>query len=128
MSFIGMNAGALTVKVVALRQDVVTAATAAHQGRPREKLGELLAAPRFADVQYFGVSGALGHITEDSAIQRALRETAGESDGIASLGGESFLVYALEKGRIVDVHVQQVLECAASRTARQAASFDAASV
>ena len=30
--------------------------------------------PEFADAEYFGVSGHLGHISELAAIQRALQE------------------------------------------------------
>ena len=103
MSFIGINIGALTVKAVALRGDTTTAAITAHQGRPLEALSRLLAGPQFADAEFFAVSGALGHITEVAAIQRALRETAGAFDAVASLGGESFLVYILAAGRIVNV-------------------------
>lgn len=57
----------------------------------------------FADAGYFGVSGHRGHISEVAAIQRALRELPGEFDAIASLGGESFLVYHLADGRITSV-------------------------
>jgi len=103
MSFVGTNVGALSVKIVALRRDAVTAVTATHQGRPLEMPGQLLAAPEFADAESFGVSGALGNITEVAAIQRAMREIGGEFDAIASLGGESFLVYILANGRIVSV-------------------------
>ena len=47
----------------------------------------------FADADYFGVSGHLGHISEVAAIQRALREVKSDFDAVVSLGGESFLVY-----------------------------------
>jgi activator of 2-hydroxyglutaryl-CoA dehydratase len=103
MSFVGISIGALTVKAVTLRGDTTTAVMAAHQGRPLEVLGKLIAAPQFADVEYFGVTGALGHITEVAVIQRALRETGCAFDAIASLGGESFLVYILADGRIANV-------------------------
>ena len=103
MSYIGVNIGALTVKVVALRTDATIAKVMAHQGRPLEVLQELLALPEFADAEYFGVSGHLGHISELAAIQRALREAGGQSDAVASLGGESFLVYMLADGRITNV-------------------------
>jgi activator of 2-hydroxyglutaryl-CoA dehydratase len=75
----------------------------AHQGRPLEVLGWLLAMSQFADAEFFGVSGSLGHITEVAAIQRALRETGGAYDAVASLGGESFLVYILADGRVANV-------------------------
>lgn len=58
-----------------------------------------------------GVAGALGHITEVAAIQRAVRETAEEFDAVVSLGGESFLVYTLVDGRIA--HVLSHNTCAA---------------
>ncbi|MGA2171303.1 MAG: acyl-CoA dehydratase activase, partial [Terracidiphilus sp.] len=107
MSFVGINIGALTVKVVAVQSHVKNARVMAHQGRPLEVLEQLLAQPEFAGAEYFGVSGHLGHISEFAAIQRALREVReraqGEFDAVASLGGESFLVYALTDGRVTNV-------------------------
>ena len=103
MSFVGINIGALTVKVVALRADTRSAKVLAHQGRPLEVLKELLALPEFAHTEYFGVSGHLGHISELAAIQRALKEVKGEFDAVVSLGGESFLVYMLVDGKIINV-------------------------
>ncbi len=103
MSYIGVNVGALTVKVAVLRGRARTGRVVPHLGRPLEVLRELLAGAEFADAEYFGVSGHLGHISEVAAIQRALRETAGEFDAVVSLGGESFLVYLLADGRITNV-------------------------
>jgi hypothetical protein len=80
MSSIGTNAGALTAKVVAPPS-----------------------APCFADAEYSGACGSLGRITEVAAIQRALCEAGGESDAVAPLGGETFLVHAPERGLIVNV-------------------------
>src|SRR5271165_3519199 len=100
MCHVGVNVGALTVKVVALRSTGTLARVVAHQGRPLEVLRELLAA-EFADGEFFGVSGPMGQISEVAAIQRALRELSGASefDAVAALGGESFLVYILLDGR-----------------------------
>ncbi len=103
MSYVGVNIGALTVKVAALRGETRSATVLAHQGRPLEILTEVLARPEFADAEYFGVSGQLGHISEVAAVQRALREVGGTFDAVASLGGESFLVYLLMDGRITNV-------------------------
>jgi predicted CoA-substrate-specific enzyme activase len=103
MSVVGINVGALTVKAVALSGDERIAAVSAHRGRPLEALEKLLAAPDFAGAEYFGVCGVLGHITEVAAIQRALKEAGGGYDAVASLGGESFLVYTIEDGRIANV-------------------------
>jgi len=111
MSHVGVNIGALTVKVVTLRGDARSARVVAHQGRPLEVLSGLLAEPEFADAVAIGVSGHLGHIPEVTAIQRALRETAGGFDAVVSLGGESFLVYILADGRIA--HVLSHNKCAA---------------
>ena len=111
MSHVGINIGALMVKVVCLRPDAREAVVVAHQGRPLQVLEELLARPDFADVEAFGVSGHLGHVPEVAAIQRALGETAGRFDAVASLGGESFLVYILADGRIA--HVLSHNQCAA---------------
>ena len=111
MSCIGINIGALTVKVVAVEAGAKHARVMAHQGRPREVLGQLLALPEFSGAEYFGVSGQLGHISEFAAIQRALSEGSGEFDAVVSLGGESFLVYALAAGRVI--HVLSHNKCAA---------------
>ncbi len=102
MAHVGVNVGALTVKVVSLRGDETIARVAAHQGRPVEVLRQMLAAD-FADGAYFGVSGGVGHISEAAAIQRALRELGGAFDAVAALGGESFLVYILAAGKISGV-------------------------
>ena len=103
MSYVGVNIGALTVKVAALQGDARSATVLAHQGRPLEILDEVLACPEFADAEFFGVSGQLGHISEVAAVQRALREVDGTFDAVVSLGGESFLVYLLMDGRITNV-------------------------
>lgn len=111
MTVVGISIGALSVKAVALRGAATTAVMAAHQGRPLEVLDRLLGGPECADAEFFGVAGALGHITEVAAIQRALPETAEEFDAVVSLGGESFLVYTLVDGRIA--HVLSHNKCAA---------------
>ncbi|THJ16562.1 MAG: hypothetical protein CAF42_011430 [Nitrospira sp. CG24B] len=103
MSYVGVNIGALTVKVASLRSDTRNAIVLAHQGRPLEILNEILGRQEFNDAEYFGVSGQLGHISEVAAVQRALREVGGTFDAVASLGGESFLVYLLMDGRITNV-------------------------
>jgi len=107
MSYVGINIGALTVKVVRVRLNDRSAKVIAHQRRPLEVLDRLLAAPDFKDAEYFGVSGQLGHISEFAAIQRALRDVReraeGEFDAVASLGGESLLVYTLADGRVTNV-------------------------
>jgi len=103
MAVVGVNIGALSVKVVALRGEQKCAKVVSHQGRPLEVLQEMLAESEFADAVSYGVSGHLGHLTEAAAIQRALRELNGNFDAVASLGGESFLVYMLSDGRITNV-------------------------
>lgn len=103
MSYVGINIGALTVKVAALQGDSRRAMVVAHQGRPLEILKELLSGVEFADAVYFGVSGRLGHISEVAAIQRALQELPGTFDAVASLGGESFLTFIVADGRIINV-------------------------
>jgi activator of 2-hydroxyglutaryl-CoA dehydratase len=103
VSYVGINVGAITVKAVALKDAAMTGRVQAHQGRPLDVLNRILAAPEFADAEYFGVSGSVGHISEAAAIQRALQELAGAFDAVVSLGGESFLVYTVANGRITNV-------------------------
>ncbi|MCF7762437.1 MAG: acyl-CoA dehydratase activase [Verrucomicrobia bacterium] len=102
-SHVGINIGAVTVKVVSLRDEVRTSRIRPHHGRVRAVLTELLAEPEFLHADFFGVSGLLGHIFEVTAIQRALPEVAGDFDAVVSLGGESFLVYLIADGQIRDV-------------------------
>jgi predicted CoA-substrate-specific enzyme activase len=111
MAFIGINVGSLSVKVAAVRGDGRSAVAVAHRGQPREVLAEVLAGPAFADAEAFGVCGHGGSVSEVAAIQRALKESGGAFDAVASLGGESFLVYLVAGGRIV--HVLSHNKCAA---------------
>jgi activator of 2-hydroxyglutaryl-CoA dehydratase len=108
--YVGVNIGALTVKVVALKGEAPVGFWAqAHQGRPREVLEEILGREEIGADRYVGVCGHLGHISEVAAIQRALEaldalDGSSEAyDGVASLGGESFLVYAVHGKRILSV-------------------------
>ncbi len=111
MACVGVNIGALTVKVVALRGDQKLAQVRLHQGRPVEVLQAMLAGGDLANAEFFGVSGQLGHLSEVAAIQRALKELHEHFDAAVSLGGESFLVYLLTADRIT--HVLSHNKCAA---------------
>jgi len=73
MPCVGINVGALTVKVVAVGGGSVVGRVVPHRGRPLEVLAELREQPEFAAAKSFGVSGRLGHIAESAAIQRAAR-------------------------------------------------------
>ena len=103
MKHVGINIGALTVKLAALNGAEINATVVPHQGRPLAVLEKLLAESDYANAAYFGVSGHLGHISEAAAIQRALDEVKDEFDAVVSLGGESFLVYIIADGRISNV-------------------------
>ena len=108
---VGVNIGSLSVKVVALRGDERTACVAAHQGRPLDVLRGLLGGEKFRGAGSFGVCGQGGHLSEAAAIQRALAGLPGSFDAVVSLGGESFLVYLIDAGRIA--HVLSHNKCAA---------------
>jgi predicted CoA-substrate-specific enzyme activase len=99
----GVNIGALSVKAVALHGERRDARVALHCGRPAETLKQMLAEAVFADVEFFGVAGQLGHLTEVAAIRRALLELSATFDAVVSLGGEAFLVYFLTRGKITNV-------------------------
>ena len=103
MKIVGVNIGALSVKIIALKGAEQRPEIVAHHGRPLAVLKKLLAEKDFADADYFGVSGHLGHISEAAAIQRALREVKSNFDAVVSLGGETFLVYIVAGGRISNV-------------------------
>jgi len=100
---VGVNIGAISVKAVALQGEEIFSRVVPHQGRPMEALAELLLEKEFSGAAYYGVSGSRGHITEVAAIERALAGTPGDFNAVASLGGESFLVYLLTDGRIANV-------------------------
>ena len=102
-SWVGVNIGGISVKAVVLRGDNAFSKVENHHGRPLEVLGKILAGKEFNGAEYFGVSGRRGHISDVTAIQRALDEVGSDFDAVASLGGESFLVYLLAAGRISNV-------------------------
>ncbi len=103
LSCVGVNIGAISVKVAALRRNEVYSCVETHQGRPLEVLEKILSQSEFKDAAFFGVSGRRGHLSEVAAVQRALRETQGDFDAVVSLGGESFLVYLLSHAKINNV-------------------------
>ena len=103
MKYIGINIGALTVKLAVLNGAETASTVVPHLGRPLAVLEKLLTETEYTGADYFGVSGHLGHISEAAAIQRALVELKRDFDAVVSLGGESFLVYIVAGGRISNV-------------------------
>lgn len=99
MSYVGINLGALSVKVVSIDAEQVSFRVVSHQGRAGEVLAQVLA--EFPAAQAYGVCGHLGHISEVAATEAALRHVGGEFDAVASLGGESFAVYLLKNSKIL---------------------------
>jgi hypothetical protein len=85
-----VNLGPLSVKAVALLGQRMDAPVALNGGRPHDALRVMLAETVFADVEFFGVSGQLGRLTEVAAIRRALPELDEDFNALASLGGEAF--------------------------------------
>ena len=68
MSYVGVNIGALTVKVA--RADSKNAKVMAHQGRPLEVLEELLAMSEFADAEYFGRNASFREPARNEGFSR----------------------------------------------------------
>jgi hypothetical protein len=68
MKYVGINIGALTVKLAALDGAETYSTVVPHQGRPVQVLQKLLSGANFADADYFGVSGHLGHLSEAAAL------------------------------------------------------------
>ncbi|HIQ21977.1 MAG TPA: hypothetical protein EYH34_12200, partial [Planctomycetes bacterium] len=101
MQYIGINIGAVAVKVVCLAGDRARWRAAAHQGRPLEVMQSLLA--EFPGEAFYGVSGDLGHISEVAATEAALEFVGGGFDAVASLGGEAFAVYLVDGTRVLSV-------------------------
>ena len=82
MKYVGVNIGALSVKLAALNGDGIYSTVVPHQGRPVAVLKELLAETDFANADSVGLSGHLGHISEAAAIQRALGEVKSDFDAV----------------------------------------------
>ena len=87
----------MSAKVVAVSGDAVNLDIEVHQGRPRGG-PRADARPVFASGEHFGVSGALGNITDVAALRRAMGEIDRNFDAVAPLGGESFLAHSLSGG------------------------------
>jgi hypothetical protein len=101
VSYIGINIGALTVKVVSLGADRVDFRLMNHRVRPFQVERELLR--EVPSRAFFGASGHLGRISEVAATEAALEYVHGDFDAVASLGGEAFTVYLLEGTRVLSV-------------------------
>ena len=101
MPYVGINIGAVTVKVVSVDGERVDWRVVPHQGRPLEVVEALR--QELPVGALFGVSGHLGHISEVAATEAALEYVDGRFDPVASLGGEAFAVYLLEGSRILNV-------------------------
>lgn len=109
MSYVGINIGAVSVKVVCLQAAGVSFRLAPHKGRPDDVLQELLR--DLPPARAYGVCGHLGHIGEAEATNAALEYVGGGFDAVASLGGETFTVYLLADGRIASALAHN--QCAA---------------
>ena len=101
--FIGINIGALAVKVACLDGDRsgpsrVSWRVVPHQGQPVQALDHIL--KDFPAGGSYGVCGYLGHLSEAAATEAAIRFVGEDFDAVASLGGETFAVYLLAGGRI----------------------------
>lgn len=101
MPYVGINIGAVTVKVVSLDGDRVDVRIVPHQGRAPQVVEALCR--EFPVGASVGVSGHLGHISEVAATEAALGYVDGRFDAVASLGGEAFAIYLLDGTRILSV-------------------------
>ncbi len=97
MSYVGINIGALTIKIVSLDGDRLTSQVVNHQGQALQVLQRILKESP-PGKSFYGICGHLGHISEAAATDAALEYVHGDFDAIASLGAETFAVYLL-KGR-----------------------------
>lgn len=99
MSYIGINIGAVAVKVVSLEGDQASFRVVNHHGQSNQVLGGVLG--EFPAAQAYGVCGDLGHISEVAATQAAMAFVGGDFDALASLGGETFTIYLLKGAKIL---------------------------
>ncbi|MGD0898218.1 MAG: anhydro-N-acetylmuramic acid kinase, partial [Thermoguttaceae bacterium] len=109
MQCVGINVGAVTVKIAALDGDQASFQVVHHGGQPLEVVERIW--QTFPAGTSFGVSGHLGHISEVAATEAALEYVGGGFDAVASLGGEVFAVYMLQGSRIDGVLTHN--QCAA---------------
>ena len=103
MFFVGVNIGALTVKVVVLRAGATNAVVVAHQGRPLEVLQGLSPARSSPTPAISACPDIWATSLRSPPSSGRCARWAGGFDAVVSLGGESFLVYILADGRIANV-------------------------
>ncbi len=102
MAYIGINIGSITCNFVKLENGKLISETINHKGQPLNVVDNYAGKLNQSN-NYYGISGHLGHISEQIAIERALSEIREEFDAIVSLGGEAFVVYLLQNNHITNV-------------------------
>ena len=103
MKYIGVNIGALTVKLAVLNGAESASTVVAHLGRPLAVLEKLLTDKEYAALTISvcpAISAILPRPRRFSALWSSLKR---DFDAVVSLGGESFLVYIVADGRISNV-------------------------
>jgi len=109
MASLGISIGASTISIVELKK-TITHKTIAHEGNPRKVLKEIL--PNLDSFKTVAVTGRkfidyinLPTVTEPEATEAAYNYIKDRDfNAIVSAGGETFMVYALQDGRIVNVY------------------------
>lgn len=105
--YLGVNIGSVSVNLVGIDdKGQIIIRKEAHDGKPTEKLQEILnALPiRPESKKYYTVVGSFGEVSEIAAIERGVKELGEKYDIIVSLGGESFVLYVLnEEGSIINI-------------------------
>ncbi|MHA1778799.1 MAG: hypothetical protein ACTSYN_04415, partial [Candidatus Heimdallarchaeaceae archaeon] len=103
-NYVGINIGSVSVNVVSINNGKVTTIKVAHKGDPVKTLNSIIEQHFSEKKNYFCISGSFGDISEIKAIERGLRVLKEDFDVILSLGGESFVLYVLNKhGDIVNI-------------------------
>ncbi len=114
--YVGINIGSISVNVVWIDEEGhLKAEKRGHFGNPQGVLGSILHKARLDDSinpVYHEVCGSFGSNSEVVAIERALQEVDDKYEAVLSLGGESFVLYILNKQKHI-VNILSQDKCAA---------------
>ena len=103
--FVGVNIGSVSVNVVSIdnngKKQILKKP---HLGKPQETLNKIISEEIKCSSCYYDVSGSFGEISEIVAIEKGIKSYDEHFDIVVSLGGESFVLYVLDKeGFIINV-------------------------
>ncbi|TFH29683.1 MAG: activase, partial [Promethearchaeota archaeon] len=114
--YVGLNIGSISVNVVWTEEDGnFKVAKQSHLGNPQGVLATILHEAQLdenAKPVFYEVCGTFGSRSEIAAIERALQEVDDSYEAVLSLGGESFVLYVIDKQKHI-INILSQDKCAA---------------